>query len=282
MEFWLVTTDHHKDRLWFKDEDDFKAGMNIPPILTSTMSVNILSFILMSNHVHFVLSCSEDDAQIFINRFKKMYSQRFWKKYGTKELLLKNGTDIRELHLGDESLERAIAYVQMNCVAANICLSPSDYQWGTGNTYFRMQKPKGILVKDMSGRNLARIIRSEVRLPDAYLLTEEGFVDTGSYVQVNFVESLFRTPKRMNYFLQNSSKAKQLHEFPSFDDQTIVSGARSLCSSLFKQKNISCLDESQQAEIFKQIRYRFSADPGQIARISGISYEDVCRLLDSF
>ena len=26
--FWLVTTEHLEDRIWFRDEDDFKIGMN--------------------------------------------------------------------------------------------------------------------------------------------------------------------------------------------------------------------------------------------------------------
>ena len=94
----------------------------------------------MSNHVHFVLSCSKEEAKSFINRFKKMYSQRYWKKYGTNSLLRNNDVDIRELFWGDESLERGIAYVQMNCVAANICMHPSAYPWGTGIQYQEIVK----------------------------------------------------------------------------------------------------------------------------------------------
>ena len=282
MEFWLVTTEHLADRLWFKDEEDFKAGMNIPPILAATMPVNILSFILMSNHVHFVLSCAEADARIFINRFKKLYSQRYRKKYGSGALLRNNDIDIRKLSLEDQSLERGIAYVQMNAVAANICLTSTEYPWGTGGTFFRPHKTTGLYVGDMSARSLIRCIHSAIPLPESYWMTDNGFVDPASYVQVNFVESLFQTPKRMNYFLQNSSKARRIHEAPSFDDQTVLSGLRNLCVSLFRERSLVNLPEHQQAEVLKQIRYRFSADPGQVARVSGLSYEEVCRLLDAF
>lgn len=61
----------------------------------------------MSNHVHFVLEGTEEDARC------------------VREFLRGNGVDIRLLELEGESLERAIAYVQMNCVAANICMHPS-------------------------------------------------------------------------------------------------------------------------------------------------------------
>jgi hypothetical protein len=41
------------------------------------------------------------------------------------------------------------------------------------------------------------------------------------------------------------------------------------------------LTASEQAEFARQIRYRFSADPNQIARVCGISYEQAAHLLDS-
>lgn len=33
--FWLVTTDHLTDRIWFKDDEDFKAAMNIVAVLST-------------------------------------------------------------------------------------------------------------------------------------------------------------------------------------------------------------------------------------------------------
>ena len=280
MQFWLVTTNHLEDKIWFKDDEDFVAGMNIPPILTATTSVQILSFILMSNHVHFVLSCSKEEAKSFIHRFKKMYSQRYWKKYGTNSLLRNNDVDIRELFWGDESLERGIAYVQMNSYAANICLNSAEYPWGTGDAFFRTQKRGGVPAGQFGVRALFRIIHSYVRLPSTYLFNERGYVDPASYVQVEFVESLYGTPKRMNYFLYNSSKAKMVKEVPSFDDQLVASGLKSLCASLFREKDYFKLSESQQSEILKQARFRFSSEPHQLARISGIPLNEVCRLLE--
>ena len=76
MEFYLVTTDHLEDRIWFRDDDDFKAGMNTVAILSaSAPTVHILAFILMSNHVHFVLECPYEKAKSFINAFKKYHSR---------------------------------------------------------------------------------------------------------------------------------------------------------------------------------------------------------------
>ncbi|MBR6002514.1 MAG: transposase [Bacteroidales bacterium] len=281
MKFWFVTTEHLADRLWFKETDDFIKAMNIVAIIAATLPVSVIAFVLMSNHVHFVLGCDEETARAFIMRFKKIYSQYFEKKYSSKELLRKNGIDIRPLTIGDESFEKAVAYTLMNPVAANICRHSFLYPWGTGELFFSEVKPKLTRVDSISGRALARILHSRVTLPGKFLVDERGYVNPSSYVPVEFVESVFATPKRMNYFLTNSSKARQVNDLPSFPDQLVLSALGALCSSLFHKGSVADLTDGQAAELFKQIRYRFSADPAQIARVAGVPYDTVARLLDS-
>lgn len=285
MKFWLVTTDHLTDRIWFRDEDDFKEGMNLVAVLTFLLSVEILSFILMSNHVHFVMGCSEDQARRFADAFKKRYAQYMFNKYGTKELLRRNHVDIQLIDAAEESLERAIAYVQMNGVAANICLSPTEYPWGTGNTFFKAKAAKGYPVGTLSGRGSRALLHSTVRLPSHYLVGEEGFILPESYVQVDRVERIYRTARRMNYFLQNSSKAKRHldaseNNLPSFRDQIIQAAVPDLCRSLFRKHNMQALTPKEQTELLRQLRYRFSANIDQLSRTTGLTYESVAMLLD--
>ena len=47
-DFWLVSTEHLENRLWFKDEEDFKSGMNHVAILAATSTAQIMAFVLMS------------------------------------------------------------------------------------------------------------------------------------------------------------------------------------------------------------------------------------------
>ena len=70
MKFYLLTTDHLNSAIWFRDEEDFKAAMNAIPVLAALAGVNVLAFILMSNHVHFVLEGSYDQVLKFIPSFK--------------------------------------------------------------------------------------------------------------------------------------------------------------------------------------------------------------------
>lgn len=283
--YYLVTTTHLEDRLWFRDEEDFRVAMNYVAIAAFQSGVIVLAFILMSNHVHFVIACSHAQAELFINTFKRLYSAYYQRKYGVSELLRRNGVDIKEVNNGDESLERAIAYVQMNSVAANICLEPSGYLWGTGNAFFNDKPFQGQCLNDLSGRAQARLLKSNVKLPGSYHIAPGGYILPESYVSKKGVEALFRTPKRMNFFLRNSSKARARLEggvAPSFRDQNILPVCEDLCRSLFRVNKITELGQEQKAELLRQLARRFSADLNQICRVTGIPYEEAARLLDTY
>lgn len=284
VEFWFISTDHLTDRIWFRDDDDFKMGMNLVAVLACVLSVNVLAFILMSNHVHFVLACPYEKAEAFIEEYKRRYSQYLSRKYRLKETLRRVGYRIDPVDGNDESLECVVAYVQMNSVAANITLTPNGYLWGTGDVFFAESKGSRHRLEKYSKRALRRMLHSKVKLPPNLLLSDSGYILPESYVDVQFVETLFRTPKRMLYFLQSSSKAKRRlsseENLPAIRDQVIVSAIPDLCQSLFGKPDIASLTEAEKSELLKQLRYRFSSYVNQLARVTGMSYETVVRLLD--
>ena len=202
IKLWLVTTDHLEDGLWFREEQDFKVGMNY---VAADIPVFILAFILMSNHVHFVLLGTDEDANRFINEFKRRYSKYLQRKYGSAKFLKYNKVDVQPIPLENEAAERAVAYVIMNCVAANICSHPTQYPWGSGSVYFNATPPRGVRVDSLSKRERFRLMHSKTDLPGHWLIGDDGYVLPSSYIKTDFVEQLFRRPSRMDYFLRNSS-----------------------------------------------------------------------------
>ncbi|MBO4595172.1 MAG: hypothetical protein J5632_00975 [Bacteroidales bacterium] len=283
-EYWLISTEHLSDRIWFQEEEDFVVAMNMVAVIALLVPVRVLCFVLMSNHVHFVLESSYEDAFEFICKFKQFYSRYVSKKYGQKKMLRRNDVDILQLGLKPESLERAIAYVLMNPVAANICTFPSQYPWGCGSVFFNQNHSTGKTIGSLSERGRYRIFHCNATLPPSYELTPEGFVSPLNYIPIRFVENLFQTPKRFSYFLMNSSKAKSRLEkdpLPSFRDQTILAAIPDLCRTLFRKDSFDNLSSEERPEFFQQLRRRFSADVAQLARITGLEYSTVSRYLDA-
>lgn len=289
-QYWLISTDHLFDRLWFRDDEDYSAAMNLVAVASFRTGIKILSFILMSNHLHFVVMGDRDKADAFITGLKNLYSRYYREKYCVKEFLRDNPVDIRPIHPNGEELERAIAYVQMNCVAANICLHPTLYPWGTGrsffNTHISKEQSSQMVLGAFSRTRQKKMLHSHMLLPQNFCISN-GYIDPESYVDCRQVERIFKTPGRMQFFLFNSSKAKiRLLDtepaLPSFRDQSLLAVIPDLCRSLFRKEAVQELSETQKAEFFKQLRRRLGADVAQMARVTGITPTEVSNYLDQF
>ena len=290
-DFYLVTTDHLEDGVWFRDEDDFIVGMNHVAVQASLSEVIVLAFILMSNHVHLVLYGEYDEVQAFVNKLKVRYSLYLSRKYHVRDYLRRNRVHVKRIPTDEpEALERAIAYVQVNCVAAKVCAHPSQYPWGTGNSFFRadgIREKTGKPLSTLSERARTRLFHSfHTSLPEGWLVSEAGYIAPESYVAVKTVERIYRRPDRMNYFLNTSSKAKKRLEtldehIPAFRDQSILNALPDLCQSLFRKERFQDLSSSEQTEAMRQIRFRFGSNVHQLARVCGLSYTDAARRLDS-
>lgn len=285
--YYLLSTEHLEDGLWFRDIEDYKVAMNYIALEAARfIKGGVLAFILMSNHVHFVLKGWREDVIDFANRFKQRYSHYYNRKYNVKEFLRGNGLDVKEIPYDDEAAERAIAYVLMNCVAAGICAHPSQYPWGTGALFFNQTSPDGSLAGSFSARALKLMLHSKCSgFPKEWIIGKDGYILPQNYVDVDAVEKIYRTPQRFNYFLRSSSKARKRlaieENLPAFKDQTILAAIPDLCRSLFQKESFQQLSDTEQSEFARQIRFRFSADATQIARVCGVSYSDAARLLDS-
>ena len=284
---YLVSTDHLEEGLWFRDDEDFITGMNYVAIQAARGRVTVLAFILMSNHLHFVVNGRWKDVKAFIDALKCRYSRYLRSKYGDKEFLRRNRVDIQEVEDVEDAVRRIIAYVQMNCVAANICLTPSQYPWGTGDVFFSSSQQTGTRIDQLSKRKLMKLMHTNDvdALPSDWLIGPGGYILPECYVNKGYVEQLYGTPNRMNYFLNTSSKAQKRLEsasqhLPSFKDQIILAALPDLYRTMFGKKHFGDLDSGEQTECLRQIRYRFSADPKQIARVVGITYADAAKLLD--
>ena len=282
MVYWLVTTQHLVGGLWFQDREDYVVGMNLVPVAAGKTSVSILGFVLMSNHVHFVLKGEEVPVRAFINLYKNLYSRYYGRKYDRREYLRNVQAQVQPLAPGDESIERSLAYVMMNPVAAGICLYPTQYPWGSGTTLFSERPHTGVRpLGELSQEAQRKILHSREALPGHYLLTDEGYIHPSSYVEG--AEVFFRTPKRLHYFLMSSSKARSRSAqagLPGFRDQTLNASIQDLCRSLFQKETVEELSLDECTELLRQLKRRFGADTAQLSRVSGISPAEVETLLD--
>ena len=141
-------------------------------------------------------------------------------------------------------------------------------------------------MKDLSARARERILHSNCDLlPCNWHIGPNGHIPPEEYVDVKAVEDIFRNPKRMNYFLNTSFKARKRLEtedhLPAFRDQIILAAMPDLLRGLFGKDTFQDLTDKEQPECMRQIRFRFSSDVHQIARVCGLTYSEAARIIDS-
>ena len=281
----LISTDHLEKALWFRDDDDFRVAMNYVAIQAAIHpEVAVIAFILMSNHVHFLLEGDKVDCIEFVNGFKQRYAMYYRCRYGVEEFLRHNRLDVELIPYEETNgVENVVSYIVMNAVKARICGHPSQYRWGSGGVYFNATPIGGRRIGSYSDRALKTLLHSnQTNLPDEWIVGEDGYILPVNYVKRVFVENKYKTPNRMNYFFTVSSKAPKYPDsnIPSFRDQTILAALTDLLKTKYNKTAFESLSHEEQAECLGVLRYRFSADINQIARVCGLSYEDAARRID--
>ena len=152
----------------FINDSDYILGVNTLAILSYTLSSPVLAFCLMSNHVHIVISCSNNDAAFrFITEYKRLISMRMYYSHQQRKILKKIDVSIKEL-TDVWYLKRCIAYVLRNPVVAHIVSTPEKYRWSSYKSYFSQQNNSDntdlVTVKDISKRQIKRRLHTHYDL----------------------------------------------------------------------------------------------------------------------
>lgn len=285
MRYYFLSSSHLEDDIWFRDDEDFRIGMNYVAIAALRLGIGVVVFVLMSNHVHFLLICRfREEAIQFYNLYKDLYSRHMWHKYGIHRFLRENKCDCREILPEDEALEKVIAYILMNPVAANICYNTTGYPWGCGNCFFSLTQPEGRLAGELGEKQKQRMLHVRLPVDDNLLIGKDGYILPESYVRKDLVERIFRRPKRMDFFIRMSSKARLVLEaddvtMPSFRDQSILTLALDIAFSLFRKSSLEELNENEVDRVVFEVKRRSGADVKQLARVLSMSPEKIIKIL---
>lgn len=166
--FYHVCTDGLEQVTLLKDEEDFKVAWNYLALSAWRTGVEVVTFTLMSNHVHELLACQDEcQADKAIKLFKKLLSTFLRRKYGLSQILHET-TDCISLIDTEQYMKNCIAYILRNAVCARIC------------------SKLGFTQK----RNLLRTGMNLNSCP--YELDETGLIILESFVRSDIVEKVYR------------------------------------------------------------------------------------------
>ena len=246
----------------FHDQAAFVDGMNLIALTTCLVPIKILAFCIMDNHFHFILKGEENHVREFSMKLNQLYKlkRHYWKQVNLDEPIVWSIHFIDSLNY----LMQSIAYVLNNPIQAGYQCWCLDYRWSSASLYFRDQVifkkiyDHGRQIKEFLGKDLRKFIRSYKKIPSDWLITEDGYVWPGNYVDWQFVEKLFNNRKRMIYFLDSKKENKEtafamINHKISLTDSEARQLAEKQAEELFGTSHLRELDISQRLELARSM-----------------------------
>lgn len=284
MKYFHVYTKGFEDKQIFRNREDFIAGMNLLTVVCSTCpQLKLLAFVLMSNHVHFVLYGTEKQAKKFIDMYKNLVSRYVRTRYGEVKYLRHLLTTVSEVTLENEGLKRLIAYVLNNPVKAGINCVATGYEWSSARCYFNFGVDSSSTPLESFGpRELRSILHSKKTLPGHWLLNSSFYVEPKSFVDYQHVERVYGRSSSIQYFLSASLSIKRgATDNVTFSDSILESALMEMLEKKYGVCALSQLDNMMMKNLIRDIKVRFTASAKQIARIVGLPVKDVVSMLDA-
>ncbi|MCQ2151049.1 MAG: hypothetical protein MJY46_04215 [Bacteroidales bacterium] len=257
----------------FTCDDEFKTGMNIIGLCAMMHpDIKIITFELMSNHMHFAISGNETDVVTFFSMTKKYLSRYFtkagrrigWNKFTERHRLLKSLNEARNV----------IIYINRNGYLVNERYTPFSYPWGA-NRYFYNQDIKDLAAQnsmDMTFRLRRKSICSHKADNISDMQTYGGYALPLSFCGIEDGECLFSSAS--NYFyrlgknIENMKEiAREIGESVFYTDDEIYSVLLKICKKKYNCTHPWELSSSAKIELAKLLRYEYNSNSKQIVRM---------------
>ena len=271
--YFHVCTDGRALPWMFQDESDFIAGVNRIGICCLRTGVKVIAYVLMDNHVHFVLYGTMPECKRFITLYKQLTGTWIHVKYGLNDYLRQLSTNILLLDT-EERLLNTIAYIDRNPVVAGYRYLPTEYLWGSARYVFKnSREEEGTMsLSEMSCRAQRILLSTRVSLPGEWRVDKNGMLCPDSFLDASIIESYFKTPVRYSYFLakklegvvEQEIESSQKTFIPDIELREIV---RKMILQEYGKDSVKDLDVHARLSIAKKLRYQYASTLKQISRM---------------
>ena len=278
-------TDGWKEGMLFHTLGQYAYGMILIGLLTLKFGIRILSFSLMSNHIHIVLEGTGRACVEAFNYLRLKISRRlvqdgyppvpddYWFKLVPIE--------------SDQQLRREIIYVDRNAFEWQICI-PSGYPWGSAYLqYSRIGKMiAGIRAGDLSKRKLEELTGSRISIPShwefhpTYGLLPSSFVDYSAFYRL-FPSAKDYQSSLVKDYETYVTVAKALDEVPTFSEEEATDILRNILHDQYKGRRLKELGNNEKGQIVGILAKTYLMPTTQIARVLKMSEHLIQQFLRS-
>ena len=272
--YWHMCTDGNDVPILFSDSYEMKFMMNLTGICSRMIpGIKVITFEVMNNHFHIILSGQEDRCRDFFSLLKSRI-RRFFIRTGRCVDLSR--FDCQLIPITDlNMLRNEIAYTNRNGFLVHHEYTPFSYPWGAGAFFFNpiAERIPAVPFEGLSVKAKRLICRShEVDFDCKGLMVSDNMIMPSSFCDIKLAESFFRDAH--NYFHMISKNfeafneiAKRLHESVFLTDEELYAAISMLCKKTYDIRQPALLSAKEKIEIAKKMHYDYNATNRQIRSI---------------
>ena len=268
----------------FEDEADFRFAMNLVAFCTWQISgVIVLTFEIMKNHLHVVMSGERDRLFEWFSLFKRRLQRYLAEKGVVKNL---SGFEASLFPIDNlETLRNTIAYVNRNGYLVDARYTPFSYPWGANRFFCNPDIPflQEISYRDLTFREKRQLFRSHaIDYPDDHLVMD-GYILPTSYCNLALAEMMFQSARSYFFLLSRNVEvyrgiAAQLGDLVYYTDDELFLVVRQLCKDAYGNSRPASLPKDAKLEIAKKMHFNYQAGNKQIQRMLRLEERDVVAL----
>lgn len=269
------------------DEEDFKVAWNYLALAGYKTGIEILAFIIMSNHVHILIIAKDRKTAIkYIRLFKRLYSTHLLHKYNMSNTL-RGIEDSISLIDSITYFRNCTAYILRNALSARIVRRVEDYPWSSYPCYFNTNSSKGsIKISELGECEKRNLLKTRDNLSTCnFLISKNGIIEADSFVRYDIIEKAFLNSGR--FFLTSlgtCNDAKMEYEMTCkplirINDKELTKVIDTLVSHKFGGKKISELSHFEKSSIIKNIYFNNKTTIPQLSRILGLPKSLIAHIL---
>lgn len=277
--FHLFTPEDHP--VVFSCRREFKVGMSLIAICAAMFpGISILTFELMSNHIHVVLYATEDDAYAFFLQFRT-FLQRWFQRNGHPVDLSRFICKLKAKE-DTESIRNTVSYTNRNGFLVYPDYTPFSYPWGANSYMFNPDARKKFEKEStpMTMTYRRKVTRSRKADEIRSLKMVDGYASPLSFCNITAAEELYNNAAGYFYEISRNieahkSVAADIGEREFYTDQDLIAAVRKKSRENYDENNPTLLPVNSKLALARFMHYDYNADCKQIARILKLNLETV-------
>lgn len=285
---WHLCTPGEKQPLIFKDPNDYAYAMTLVAMCAyDCPNVQVITFELMGNHVHFVLCGSEKAVKAFFALFKKRLRRYLIEKGDRTDLVhfsCEKPIPIQTL----ESVRNQICYTNRNNFVVDPGHTPFSYPYGANSCYFMpmIRERKHRLFGELTLREKRSLIHArEPNYPKDYIITD-GFFSPANYCRFDIGEAVFRDAR--HYFNLLAKGIESYREIAAmvgdavfYTDDDLFDVVKKICKDNYEGQRPTLLGKNEKMDLARTLHFDYNADNAKISRMLNLPQSILDQLFPS-